>query len=212
MEIKRNKKMERRSFLTGTAGVIAGGFTAGAANAKMKMEPPWAWTKKHGLLEHLVVDADPATDNIKKFKRCIYCGMSLKKWSHTRHLVQYEDDSSEGTCSIRCMTISLSLNLDRLPKNIWVGDAGSDAEIKPLIKVDDAHYAIEVGKMGTMTANRKWAYADKSKAQATGGKVVSFDEAIVAAYTDQATDTLVIRKRREEKRSHMKRKMQESSN
>lgn len=199
--------MQRRNFLMGTAGVVASGFGASAVNAEMKMEPPWVWTSKHGLLNHLVVDADPSTDDLAKFKRCAYCGMSLKKWSHTRHLVQYEDDSSEGVCSIRCLSISLSLNLDRNPKNIWVGDAGADAEIKPLIKADDAHYSIEMGKPGTMTADRKWAYADKAKADATGGKVVNFNDALVAAYAGQASDTLVIRNRRNEKRSHMAKKM-----
>ncbi len=200
--------MKRRNFLAATAGLMAGGISmSGTSFAKMKMEPPWVWTSKHGLTSHLVKDNNPAKDDVKKYPRCAYCGMSRKMWSHTRHLIQYDDDSTEGTCSIRCLTISLSLNLDRNPKNIWVGDAGSDAKIKPLIKVDAASYALQKGKMGTMTANRKWAYSDKAKAAATGGEVIGFEAALVAAYNDQATDTLAIRKRRAEKRAHMKKKM-----
>ncbi len=191
-----------------TTGMLAGGFAmATTAKAEMKkMVPPWAWTAQNGLTGHLVVDSDPSSDDIKKFPRCAYCGMSTKMWSHTRHVVQYSDDASEGLCSIRCLTISLSLNLDRNPKHIWVGDAGADADIKPLINADDAHYVLETGKPGTMTANRKWAYSDKASADAAGGNVVGFDQALVAAYNDQATDTLVVRKRRDEKRAHMKRK------
>jgi len=205
--------MQRRSFLMGTTGMLAGGvFLAGQANAEMKMVPPWVWTAEHGLTGHLVKDSDPSTDDLAKFPRCAYCGMSTTKWSHTRHVIQYEDDSSEATCSIRCLSISLSLNLDRNPKNIWVGDAGADSEIKPLVKVEDAFYALQPGKMGTMTANRKWAYGDKAKAEATGGQLLNFEGALIAAYKDQAMDTLMIRKRRAEKRAHMAQKMQGSSN
>ncbi len=204
--------MERRNFLMGTTSMLAGGLVvAGTANAEMKMVPPWAWTAEHGLTGHLVTDPVPSTDDLAKFKRCAYCGMSTTKWSHTRHVVQYEDDKSEATCSIRCLTISLSLNLDRNPKNIWVGDAGADSEIKPLVKVEDAQYTLQSGKMGTMTANRKWAFADKAKAEATGAQLINFEEALVAAYKDQAMDTIMIRKRRAEKRAHMAQKMQEGN-
>ncbi|WP_428544991.1 nitrous oxide reductase accessory protein NosL [Profundibacter sp.] len=201
--------MERRNFLMGTTSMLAGGLVvAGAANAQMKTVPPWVWTAEHGLTGHLVTDPDPSTDDLAKFPRCPYCGMSTTKWSHTRHVIQYEDDRSEATCSVRCLTISLSLNLDRNPKNIWVGDAGADSEIKPLIKIEDAQYTLQPGKMGTMNANRKWAFADKAKAKATGAQLINFEEALVAAYKDQAMDTLMIRKRRAEKRAHMAQKMQ----
>jgi len=205
--------MERRIFLMGTTSMLAGGLAmAGAANAEMKMVTPWEWTDEHGLTGHLVTDPDPSTDDLAKFKRCAYCGMSTTMWSHTRRLIQYEDDKSAATCSIRCLTISLSLNLDRNPKNIWVGDAGADAEIKPLINAETAQYILQPGKMGTMTANRKWAFSDKAKAEATGAQLVSFEEALIAAYNDQAVDTLMIRQRRAEKRAHMAQKMEEGSN
>jgi nitrous oxide reductase accessory protein NosL len=97
--------------------------------------------------------------------------------------------------------------MDRNPKHIWVGDAGSDAKIKPLIEVEKASYTLQSGKMGTMTGNRKWAYADAAKAKATGGKVVGFDDALQATYTDMGKDTISIRKRRAEKRAHMAKKM-----
>ncbi len=201
--------MQRRNFLMASTSLLAGGLTlAGAARAQGKMIPPWQWTAEHGLTGHLVTDPDPSTDDLAKFPRCPYCGMSTKQWSHTRHVIQYDDDKSEATCSIRCLTLSLSLNLDRNPKNIWVGDAGAEAEIKPLIKADEAQYTLQPGKMGTMTANRKWAYADRAKAEASGGELISFEQALVAAYTDQAKDTLMIRARRAEKRAHMAEKMQ----
>jgi len=198
--------MNRRELL-GAASFGALALITATGQATAKMVPPWVWTKKHGLTNTMKVDANPLENEFDKYPRCPYCGMARKQWSHTRHLIQYNDDSTEGTCSIHCASLSLALNMDRNPKNIWVGDAGSEAKIKPLIKVDAAHYALQQGKMGTMTGNRKWAYSDAAKAKATGGKVVSFDDALQAAYTDIGKNTLSIRKRRAEKRAHMAKKM-----
>ncbi len=198
--------MNRRELL-GAASLGALALITGTRNAAAKMVPPWVWTKKHGLTNNMIKDKNPLENEFDKYSRCPYCGMARKQWSHTRHLIQYDDDSTEGTCSIHCASLSLALNMDRNPKNIWVGDAGSDAKIKPLIKVEAAHYTLQPGKMGTMTGNRKWAYADIAKAKATGGKVVSFDEALQASYVDMGKNTLAIRKRRAEKRAHMAKKM-----
>ncbi len=199
--------MNRRDFMT-SAGLATVALAASSATTSAAPMMPWEWTKKHGLTNHMNQDTNPTDKEFEKYPRCTYCGMPRQKWSHSRHLIQYDDDATEGTCSIHCASISLSLNMDRSPKNIWVGDAGSDAEVKPLIKVEDAHYAIDPSKPGTMSAVRKWAYADKAKAESVGAeRVVGFDEALTAAYGDMAKNTLMIRKRRAEKKAHMAKKM-----
>jgi copper chaperone NosL len=199
--------MNRRKFMmSASIGALVTAAGVGTAFAK-KMVPPWVWTAKHGLANNMKKDSNPAQNDLEKFPRCPYCGMSRKMWSHTRHLIQYDDDSSEGTCSIHCASISLALNMDRNPKHIWVGDAGAEAKIKPLIDVEKASYALQPGKMGTMTGNRKWAFLDAAKAKATGGMVADFDGALQAAYTDMGKNTISIRKRRAEKRAHMAKKM-----
>ena len=199
--------MNRRELLA-SASLGAAALVTGATAAAAKMVPPWVWTKKHGLTNTMRKDTNPLENEFEKYARCPYCGMARKKWSHTRHLVQYDDDSTEGTCSIHCLAISLALNMDRNPKNIWVGDAGSDARIKPLIKVDTAHYIIDKNKPGTMTGVRKWAFADMARAKAAGAeRIVGFDDALQAAYVDMGKSTLMIRKRRAEKRAHMVKKM-----
>ena len=146
------------------------------------------------------VDADPLTDELSKYPICPYCGMNRTKFSHTRHLIHYQDDLVDGTCSIHCASISLALNMDRGPKAIYVGDAGSSEKVKPLVLVDKAHYVLDPSKMGTMTGSSKYAYADKAKAEAAGGTIVDFDGAMKAAYADMAANTTLIRKRRAEKR------------
>ncbi|PLX36028.1 MAG: twin-arginine translocation pathway signal protein [Hyphomicrobiales bacterium] len=201
--------MNRRDLLkTASLGALAGTFAATAAHAEKKMMMPWEWTDKHGLVNKLPKDTAPLENEFEKYPRCPYCGMARKMWHTTRHLVVYEDDAVDGTCSLHCAAISLSLNMDRGPKTIYAGDAGSDAEIKPLVDVDKASYVIDPNKMGTMTKVSKWVYADKAKADAAaagsaGAKVAGFEEALQLAYLDMAKDTLAIRKRRAEKRKKM---------
>jgi nitrous oxide reductase accessory protein NosL len=203
--------LNRRELLAAaSAGALALAASGRRSEAMMmKMEPPWVWQKKHGVVSPVRKDPEPTKDEFKKYPRCPYCGMDRKMWSHTRHLIQYDDGTAEGTCSIRCVAVAFAINLDRGPKKIWVGDAGADAKIKPLVEADKATYILDPNKMGTMTHRRKWAYADPAKAKATGAKTVTFDEALQAAYEDLGRDTAMVRKRRAEKRAHMMKKMKE---
>ncbi len=200
--------MNRRELLA-AASIAAVGLAAGARAgfAKMKMVPPWVWQKKHGVNSPVIKDDNPTKDEFKKYPRCPYCGMDRKMWSHTRHLIQYDDGTAEGTCSIRCVAVAFAINLDRGPKKIWVGDAGADAKVKPLVEVEKATYVIDPTKMGTMTKVRKWAYADAAKAKATGAKTAGFDEALAEAYKSLGADSARSRKMRAEKRAHMMKKM-----
>lgn len=204
--------INRRHFLsTASIGALFA-LTGGAVFAQDKPVSPMEWTDKNGLVKDLAKDTDPLKDELKKYPRCRYCGMERAKFSHTRHLLVYEDDSVEGTCSIHCAAISLSLNVDRGPKAIYAGDAGSAEEIKPLVLVDKAFYVLDGSKPGTMTKVSKFAYAESAKAEAAtkveasakaGAKVVKFDEALKAAYLDMAEDTIMLRKRRGEMRKKM---------
>jgi nitrous oxide reductase accessory protein NosL len=152
-------------------------------------------------------DADPLTDELGKYPKCPYCGMDRTQWNHSRHLVQYDDDLVDGTCSIHCLALSLALNLDRGPKAIYAADFGSAAEIKPLVPVDEATYLIESSLKGTMSRTSKMAFADAQAAQGAmsehGGRTGSFDDALGEAYLGMAKDTMGIRKRRAERRRKM---------
>lgn len=148
-------------------------------------------------------DPDPLTDELAKYPKCPYCGMDRTEYQHSRHLVQYDDDLVDGTCSIHCLAISLSLNLDRGPKAVYGADFGSKEAIKPLVAVDSATYLIGSRLKGTMTTLSKMAFAEKAVAEAAksdqGGELASFDEALTQSYLGMAKDTLVIRKNRAEK-------------
>lgn len=195
--------MNRRDFiLTSSTGAL---FAAGAANAQnAKPQMPWDWTAENGLARFLKVDTNPLENEFEKYPRCPYCGMMRKAFSYSRHLIVYEDDTVDATCSIHCASISLALNMDRGPKTIYAGDAGADGEVKPLADASAMSYVIDPGKMGTMSMTSKFAYADPAKAEAAAGagtEIVGFDDALRLAYADMAESTIAIRKRRAEKRA-----------
>jgi len=137
-----------------------------------------------------------AQDDIKKYPSCKYCGMDREKFAHSRMLVEYDNGSSEGTCSLHCMAMELALHIDKTPKAIFVGDFND----KKLLDVEKASWIIGGNKMGVMTKRAKWAFgkkedAEKFKAE-NGGESAVFDVAIKAAYEDMYADTKMIRERR----------------
>ncbi|MCP4670709.1 MAG: twin-arginine translocation pathway signal protein [Desulfobacula sp.] len=153
-------------------------------------------------------DPDPLKDELNKYKRCPYCGMMRKMWNHSRHLVHYDDDLVDPTCSLHCAAISLSLNLDRGIKAIYAADFGSDNKIKPMINVDKVTYLAGSDLPGTMTKQSKMAFSSQKAALAAnkshGGELVDFEKALTKAYLSMASDTAMIRKKRAAKRKKMK--------
>lgn len=153
--------------------------------------------------------ADPkANENdLEKYPKCPYCGMDRKQFHHSRLLIQYSDDVADGTCSLHCGAISLSLNVDRDPRTLWVGDNAAAGDIKPLVEVDKATFLVGSSIKGVMTKRSKVAYgsADAAKASqgSNGGELANFDQALLAAYTDMANDVSMIRKMRAERRKKM---------
>lgn len=149
-------------------------------------------------------DANPLENELTKYPKCPYCGMDRTQYHHSRHLIQYEDDLVDGTCSIHCAALSLAINLDRGPKAIYAADFGSAEKIKPLIKVDVASYLIGSKLPGTMSKTSKLAFASADAAKAAqaenGGDIGDFNAALTRSYADMAEDTIMIRKKRAEMR------------
>lgn len=194
--------MERRDILKSALALGAIGLTAPARSAPAPTDgTPLQFIPK------TAPDADPLKDELRKYPKCPYCGMDRTQFQHSRHLVQYADDLVDGTCSIHCLAISLSLNIDRGPKAIWAADFGSPDSIKPMLNVDTATYLVGSGLPGVMTGRSKKAFASAEAAKAAqtqhGGETGDFNYALQAAYADMARDTIAIRKRREEMRRRM---------
>lgn len=153
-------------------------------------------------------DPDPLADELKKYPKCPYCAMDRTKFQQSRHLVHYEDDLVDGTCSLHCAAISLAINLDRGPKAIYGADFGAAEDIKPLVKVDGMTYLIGSKLPATMSKKSKVAFASADAAKAAqaeqGGELGSFEAALMETYKNLAEDTLAIRKKRAEMRKAQK--------
>ena len=193
--------MNRRDLLK--LSLVASGLAATSAHAhdtcSLDGTPAQFIPKK-------AADAKAQENDIEKFPKCPYCGMDRTMFHHSRMLIQYSDDLPDATCSLHCASISLSLNIDREPKVIWVGDNAAATEIKPLVEVDKATFLIGSQIKGVMTKRSKVAFGSEDAAKAAmatnGGELGNFDKALLAAYTDMAQDAAMVRKNREARRKH----------
>jgi nitrous oxide reductase accessory protein NosL len=149
-------------------------------------------------------DPAPLEGELQKYPKCPYCGMDRKEHNATRMLVQYSDDLVDGTCSIHCLALSLSLNIDREPKEIWGPDYAAKAEIRPLLPVGQLTYLIGADLKHAMTRRSKHSFASAESAAEFrgrhGGEIADFNVALRESYLDMATDVAQIRKNREERR------------
>ncbi len=140
--------------------------------------------------------AGQGREDVQRHKECAYCGMDRGSFDFSRMLIEYDDGTSVGACSIRCAAVDLAVNLGKTPKLIMVGDFGS----KDLIDAEKAFWVIGGSRPGVMTRRGKWAFAKKEDAEefmkSNGGTVVSFDDAMKAAYEDLHADTKMIREKR----------------
>jgi copper chaperone NosL len=144
-----------------------------------------------------------AQEDTQKHKSCGYCGMDRGEYAHSRMLIVYDDDTEVGTSSIHCAATDLGINLDKTPKAIQVGDYNT----KKLIDAEKAVWVMGGGKPGVMSKRAKWAFEKEADArsfiQTNGGTLVTFDDAIKAAYGDTYSDTKMIRERRKMKKMQM---------
>ncbi len=137
-----------------------------------------------------------AADKVEAPASCLHCGMDRTTFSHSRMLIEYDDNTTVGTCSIHCTAVDLAIHIDKTPKIIKVADYNS----KQLIDAEKAVWVIGGEKQGVMTARGKWAFAAKADAEAfvkaNKGKLATFEEAIKAAYEDMYKDNKMIREKR----------------
>jgi len=128
--------------------------------------------------------------------KCKYCGMDREKFDFSRMLVEYDDGTMLGTCSIHCLAVDLALNIDKTPRSIQVGDYNT----KTLIDAEKAFWVVGGNKPGVMTKQAKWAFEKKEDAekyiQENGGSLASFDDAMKATYEGMYADTKMIREKR----------------
>lgn len=203
--------MKRREMFSRTLAIAAAGLAPTALRAQ-HAGGPGGMNMPAQPQAPKPSDPEPQVNDIEKYPKCNYCGMDRKRFHHSRMLVAYLDGTAEGVCSIRCLATSLSLNVGRGTKGIWVGDNASPAEIKPLTDAETATYLIGSSIRGVMTRRSKVAYSTAAAAEtsksANGGEIGDFDKTLLAAYTDIAESVATVRKTREERIKRMKKQDQ----
>jgi len=118
----------------------------------------------------------------KNKRFCPTCGMTLPMFYKTNHSATHEGKVRQY-CSIHCAVHEKELKKMDL-KDIKVVDTNS----LKFVDAQTAHYVIGSSKKGTMTMVSKYAFADKTEAEAfakeNGGTVAGFKEAWEAAKKD----------------------------
>ena len=189
------------SALTGLAAIVSTGARADTCTAD---------GTPNQFIPKKAADINPLAQDIEKTPKCPYCGMDRKEHNKTRMLVQYADDLSDGVCSIHCLALSLSLNIDREPKNIWGPDFAAAAEPRPLLPVEQLTYLIGAELKHAMTKKSKHSFASVDIAKEFqgkhGGTLGNFNDALRESYLGMSEDVAQIRKSRDERR---KRAMQQ---
>ena len=144
-----------------------------------------------------------AANDIQQAPACKYCGMDRQAFAHSRMHIEYDDGTHEGFCSIHCAAVDLAVNIDKIPKALFVGDY----KTKDLIDAEQAVWVIGGSKPGVMTKRAKWAFKTKGDAEAFikefGGSYATFEEAMKASYDDMYQDSKMIREKRAMKRKTM---------
>ncbi len=89
--------------------------------------------------------------DIKTHPECKYCGMNRQQFAHSRALVEYDDGTAVGTCSVHCLSIDLALSTGKTPKAIMAGDYYS----KKLVDAERAFWVLGGKKAGVMSIEGK---------------------------------------------------------
>jgi copper chaperone NosL len=129
-----------------------------------------------------------AQSDIDDHRECAGCGMDRKAYGYSRMLIQYEDGTEVGVCSLHCAVEELDAHGSRKVKAIFV----ADRDTRTLIAADKAIWVMGGSKRGVMTKQPKWAFQTRAAAEAFigsyGGKLVSWEEALAAARQDMSQE------------------------
>ena len=196
--------MKRRDLLK--LSLASGGLALTTTQSKAAPACPGDGTPNQ-FIPRNPPDTRPLENEFEKYPKCPYCGMDRKEHNRSRMLVQYSDDLVDGTCSIHCLALSLGLNVDREPKEIWGPDFANSADPRPLLPVDKLTYLIGADLKHAMTKRSKHSFAAPETAREFqakhGGTLAKFDDALRESYLDMAGDVSMIRKNRAERRKKM---------
>lgn len=130
-----------------------------------------------------------ASEDIDLHRECRHCGMDRKLYGYSRMMVEYDDGTTVGTCSLHCFVTERKENPGKGVRKIFVADRNS----RTLIDAQRAFWVIGGTKRGVMTMRAKWAFGRKEDAlsfiAAYGGTLATWKDALDAAEQDHQPHT-----------------------
>jgi hypothetical protein len=136
------------------------------------------------VLAVLLGGGQTVPEDIRNHPACPICGMDREQFGHARVLVDYDDGTSVGTCSLRCAAVDQVGHMEKTPKRFRVGEF----DTKNLLDAERAFWVVGGNVAGVMADRGKWAFATREKAEKfrteSGGSLSSFADAMKAAFED----------------------------
>jgi nitrous oxide reductase accessory protein NosL len=127
---------------------------------------------------------------------CSVCGMNLKMFYKTSHIVVLKDRKKIQYCSIRCLIADWESIKDKVKEVLVV-----DAKTGELIDTKSAYYVVGSKVKGTMSMVSKIAFAKEVDAKVFqkefGGKIVNFDTVFKMAKDSFKKDLMMISKNKQ---------------
>lgn len=122
----------------------------------------------------LTIGTAVAREDIAKFPSCELCGMDRNHFDYSRAVVELNDGTTVGTCSISCAEKAAAQRGN--VKVIRVADYNT----KELLFADQAIWVVGGSKRGVMTMKPKWSFASEEAAR----KFIAENEGNLAKYSD----------------------------
>ena len=123
---------------------------------------------------------------------CPICGMTLPMFYKTNHAA-HVDGKSEQYCSIHCLAETME-NGGKVTDLKVV-----DTSTLKFIDASTATYVFGSSKAGTMSMTSKYAFANKTDAEAFakefGGKVMNFDDTLASVKSTLAKESAMVKKK-----------------
>jgi hypothetical protein len=104
------------------------------------------------LLLMMLISGNPVLaggtqNDIDDHRSCVNCGMDRKAYGFSRMLLNYEDGTVVGTCSLHCAVVELDANPGKTVKHLLIADRDS----RTLLEAEKAIWVMGV-RSGVMTA------------------------------------------------------------
>ena len=140
--------------------------------------------------------AGSVQDDIRAHPACEICGMDRQAYDYSRMLLEFDDKTSAGTCSIHCTVAEMAAHREKTIVRMLVGDHST----KELVDAQKASWVIGGKRAGVMTKRAKWAFQQKAAAEAFitdhGGTLGTYNDAMKATFADMRDDIKMLHEKK----------------